>query len=280
MSNPHLVSTEWLEAHLSAPDIVVVDASWYLPAQNRSGLDEYESGHLPGAVFFDLDAISDRSSSLPHMLPGPDEFARAVGALGIGDGKRIVVYDGAGMFSAPRVWWTLRTFGAGDVVILDGGAPKWRKEGRPWTDEPSRIRSAVFTPRLNHGAVASLRDIRTALGNGTQVVDARSTERFRGEAPEPRPGLPSGHMPGALNVPAGSLIADGRLKSPDAIAAAFAAGGVDPSRAVITTCGSGVTAAILTLALESLGRPAKALYDGSWTEWASDPTCPIATGVD
>ncbi len=278
MANPHLVSTEWLETHLAAPDLVVVDASWYLPAQNRSGRAEYEAGHIPGAVFFDIDAISDRTSNLPHMLPRPEDFARAVGALGIGDGKRIVVYDGAGLFSAPRVWWTFRTFGAQDVVILDGGAPRWQAEGRPWTDEPTRIRPAVFTPRLHHAAVASLDDVRAALANGTQVVDARSAERFRGEAPEPRPGLPSGRMPGAFNVPATSVIANGRLKSPEEIATIFAQAGVDPSRPVVTSCGSGVTAAILTLALESLGRPAKALYDGSWTEWASTPGCPVAQG--
>lgn len=278
MANPYLVSTEWLETRLSAPDLVIVDASWYLPTQNRDARAEYEAGHIPGAVFFDIDAVSDRTSNLPHMLPRPEDFARAVGALGIGDGKRIVIYDGAGLFSAPRAWWTFRTFGAQDVVVLDGGAPRWRAEGRPWTDEPSRIRPAAFTPRLHHAAVAGLADVKAALADGTQVVDARSAERFRGEAPEPRPGLPSGHMPGAFNVPASSVIADGRLKSPEEIAAVFAAAGVDPSRPVVTSCGSGVTAAILTLALESLGRPAKALYDGSWTEWASTPGCPVAQG--
>lgn len=278
MANPYLVSTEWLETRLSAPDLVIVDASWYLPTQNRDARAEYEAGHIPGAVFFDIDAVSDRTSNLPHMLPRPEDFAGAVGALGIGDGKRIVIYDGAGLFSAPRAWWTFRTFGAQDVVVLDGGAPRWRAEGRPWTDEPSRIRPAAFTPRLHHAAVAGLADVKAALADGTQVVDARSAERFRGEAPEPRPGLPSGHMPGAFNVPASSVIADGRLKSPEEIAAVFAAAGVDPSRPVVTSCGSGVTAAILTLALESLGRPAKALYDGSWTEWASTPGCPVAQG--
>ena len=278
MSNPHLVSTERLAAELSAPDLVVVDGSWYLPAQNRDGRAEYEAGHIPGAVFFDIDAISDKSSRLPHMLPGPEEFARAVGALGIGDGKRIVVYDGAGLFSAPRVWWTFRTFGARDVAILDGGAPKWKCEGRPWTDEPSRIRPATFTPRLDHGAIAGMADVDRALGAGVQVVDARSAERFRGEAPEPRPGLSSGHIPGSLSLPSVRLIEDGRLKSREELARAFADAGVDPDKPVMTTCGSGVSAAIITLALESFGRTGKGLYDGSWSEWASTPGRPIGTG--
>jgi thiosulfate/3-mercaptopyruvate sulfurtransferase len=277
--NPNLVSTEWLEAHLSAPDLVVVDASWYLPALNRDGKAEYRQGHIPGAVHFDIDEIADHASPLPHMLPSPEAFARHVGQLGIGDGMRIVVYDGAGLFSAPRVWWTFRTFGARDVTILDGGAPKWRAEGRPGTDEPTRRRPAVFTARLDHGAVASMADVARHLAARTaQVVDARPAERFRGDAPEPRPGIPSGHMPGSLNLPSSQLVADGRLKEPDALRAAVDAAGIDLSRSVVTSCGSGVSAAIISLALESIGAPAKALYDGSWTEWAGTPGQPVATG--
>jgi thiosulfate/3-mercaptopyruvate sulfurtransferase len=279
-ANPNLVSTQWLADHLSAPDLVVVDASWYLPAQNRNGRAEYEAGHIPGAVFFDIDAISDRGSPLPHMLPRPEEFAQAVGALGIGDGMRIVVYDGAGLFSAPRVWWTFRTFGARDVAILDGGAPRWRAEGRPWTEEPTTRRPATFTARLDHGAVAGLDDIRRMLDSGAaQVVDARPADRFKGEAAEPRPGLRSGHMPGSLNVPSSRLVADGRLRSAEDVAAAFAEAGVDLDRPVVTTCGSGVSAAIVSLALESVGRRARSLYDGSWAEWGGREDVPVATGA-
>ena len=274
----NFVSTEWLQDHLDAPDLVVVDASWYLPTMNRNGAAEYAAGHIPGAVHFDIETVADTSSPLPHMLPRPDVFARHVGALGIGDGMRIVVYDGAGLFAAPRVWWTLRTFGAPDVVILEGGAPKWRAEGRPWTDEPTRRRPATFTPRLDHGAVADAEAVAKALSGGSaQVVDARPADRFRGEAPEPRPGVRAGHMPGSLNVPFTRIVADGRLRSPDDIAAAFREAGVDLDRPIVTSCGSGVSAAILAVALDALDRPIKALYDGSWADWGSSDR-PIATG--
>ncbi|MHB2166146.1 3-mercaptopyruvate sulfurtransferase [Alsobacter sp. R-9] len=274
----HFVSTAWLEDHLAAPDVVVVDASWYLPTMKRDGKAEYAAGHIPGAVHFDIDAIADPSSGLPHMLPSPDAFGRMVGELGIGDGMRIVVYDGAGLFAAPRVWWTLRTFGARDVTILEGGAPKWRAENRPWTDERARRRPAVFTARLDHGAVADANAVARALDSGAaQVVDARPADRFRGEAPEPRPGVRSGHMPGSLNVPFTRLVADGRLRKAADIEAAFTEAGVDLDRPVVTSCGSGVSAAILAVALESLDRPIKALYDGSWADWGSSDR-PIATG--
>jgi thiosulfate/3-mercaptopyruvate sulfurtransferase len=277
--NPHLVSTEWLEEHLTAPDLVVVDGSWYLPTQNRNATNEYAAGHIPGAVHLDIDEVSDRASTLPHMLPSPEDFARHMSRLGIGDGMKIVVYDGAGLFSAPRVWWMLRVFGARDVAILDGGAPKWRAEGRPWDDAPVRRRPAVFTARLDHAAVATMDDVARALAGGdTQVVDARPGDRFRGETPEPRPGVRSGHMPGSLSLPFGEVVADGRLKDPDAIRAALAQAGIDPAKPVVTSCGSGVSAAILALALDSIGAPAKAIYDGSWAEWGSREEKPVATG--
>ncbi len=274
----HFVSTAWLHDHLDAPDLVVVDASWYLPTMNRDGKAEYAAGHIPGAVHFDIDAIADKTSPLPHMLPRPEDFGRMAGALGIGDGMRVIIYDGAGLFAAPRVWWTLRTFGARDVAILEGGAPKWRAEGRPWTDEPTRRRPAVFTAKLDHGAVADGAVVAQALASGSaQVVDARPADRFRGEAPEPRPGVRAGHMPGSLNVPFTRIVAKGKLRSPQEIEAAFREAGVDLDRPVVTSCGSGVSASILAVALESLDRPIKALYDGSWADWGSSAR-PVATG--
>jgi thiosulfate/3-mercaptopyruvate sulfurtransferase len=274
------VSVQWLAERLEAPDVVVVDGSWYLPTQGRDPDAEFLEGHIPGAVRFDIETIKDTTSPLPHMLPSPEAFASAMRAMGIGDGQTIVVYDGMGLQSAPRVWWTFRTFGARDVRLLEGGLPAWREAGLPLEDGAARARARRhFTARLDHGAVADLADVRRALESGSaQVLDARSAERFRGEAPEPRTGLPSGHMPGALNLPYTRILENGRLKSPEAIRAALEGAGVDLSRPVITTCGSGVTAAILSAALESVGRPAKALYDGSWTEWAGRDDAEIGTG--
>ncbi|PZU90857.1 MAG: 3-mercaptopyruvate sulfurtransferase [Chelatococcus sp.] len=273
------VSTDWLAERLDAPDLVIVDGSWYLPAHKRDAKAEYAARRIPGAVYFDIDAVSDRSVDLPHMLPRPEAFAAAVSALGIGDGMRIVVYDGLGLFSAPRVRWTFKVFGARDVVILEGGFPKWQAEGRPVDDAPPAPRAArSFTARLDHSAVADATDVERALaGDTAQVVDARPAARFRGEEAEPRQGVRSGHMPGALNMPASDLVANGRLKAPDEIAAAFASAGVDLDRPMITSCGSGVTAAILSTALETIGKPARALYDGSWTEWGGSDR-PLATG--
>lgn len=271
-----LVSTQWLEDHLNAPDIVVVDGSYYLSTMKRDGHREYLAAHIPGAVFFDINKIADTASTLPHMIPSPEAFSSAMRHLGIGDGQTIVVYDGLGLFSAPRVWWTFRIFGVRDVYILDGGFPKWKAEARRIELGETRRTPRHFTPRFNAGAIAQASDIQRALSDRTaQVVDARSAERFAGTAPEPRPGLPSGHMPGALNVPHSDIVEDGRLVNAERIKEAFRKGGVDLDKPVITSCGSGVSAAILTLALEAVGKEPKALYDGSWTEWAGRGDLPI-----
>jgi thiosulfate/3-mercaptopyruvate sulfurtransferase len=267
-----LVSTDWLAERLGNADIAIVDASYYLAAQKRDARAEYLSAHIPGAVFFDIEEIADHSTDLPHMLPGPDQFAAAVGAFGIGEQDTIVVYDGLGLFSAPRVWWTFRIFGAQKVFILDGGLPKWKAENRPLEAGPVKRAPRSFPANMNTRAVAIVDEVQFALAShDAQVVDARSAERFAGTAPEPRPGLPSGHMPGAFNLPYTRLIENGRLVEPDRITAAFTQAGVDVEKPVITTCGSGVTAAILWFALDAIGKPPRSLYDGSWAEWGSRP---------
>jgi thiosulfate/3-mercaptopyruvate sulfurtransferase len=283
-ASPHLVSTEWLAQHLGAPDIAIVDASWHMPATERNGAQEFRHRHIPGAVHFDIDAIADHSAGLPHMLPGPVAFASAVRKLGIGDGMKIVVYDAQGLYSAARVWWMFRAFGKRDIAVLDGGLPKWIAEGRPIEEGEVIPQPRHFTARLDHALVASLDDVRAASAHasetgGPQIFDARSAPRFRGEELEPRPGLRSGHIPGSRNIPYGTIVENGRLKSPDELKKAFAAAGYDPARPVLTSCGSGVTAAILALGLAVIGRENVPVYDGSWSEWGLRPDTPIAQGA-
>ena len=279
MANPSsrwLKSTEWLAGKLGDDKVVVVDGSYYLTTENRNAKEEYLKAHIPGAVFFDINAIADRETELPHMLPGPDQFGAALGALGISESDTIVVYDGKGLYSAPRVWWTLRIFGAKDVFILDGGMPAWRAEGRPTEAGEVKRAPRTFKAEMDTGAVAMVSDVQMALSNeDVQVVDARSAGRFAGTEPEPRKGLRGGHMPGAFNVPFTEIVENGRLAAPEKIAAAFAKGGVDTDKPVITSCGSGVTAVVLALGLDAIGKKMPRVYDGSWTEWASRADLPV-----
>ena len=264
-----LVSTAWLAAHRSDPDLRVIDASWYLPDAGRDAKAEYKAAHIPGARFFDIDEITDSRSNLPHMAPPPEKFVSRMRAMGIGDGHQVVVYDGSGLFSAARVWWTFRLMGKTDVAVLDGGFPKWQAEGREVEDMPPVLRDRHITVSRQHALVKDVTQVAHAAKLGeAEIIDARSAARFKGEAPEPRPGLRAGHIPGSKNVPYASLLnPDGTMKPVADLRAVFEAVGVNLSKPAITSCGSGVTAAILSLALERMGHKNHALYDGSWAEW-------------
>ena len=283
MDDPkNLVSTDWLAAHLKDPDLRILDASWYLPQMARDAKAEYAEGHIPGARFFDIDEISDHRSDLPHMAPPVEKFLSRLRAMGVGDGHQVVVYDGAGLFSAARVWWLFRLMGQTNVAVLDGGLPKWKAEGRALEDLPPVIRDRHMTVRLQNHLVRDVTQVSSAAKLGDhEIIDARAADRFRGTAPEPRPGMRAGHIPGSKNVPFTTLLnANGTMKDADGLRAVFTAAGVDLGKPAITSCGSGVTAAVLNLALERMGKHDHALYDGSWSEWGAFPTLPVATGDD
>jgi thiosulfate/3-mercaptopyruvate sulfurtransferase len=276
-----LIETDELAHELDAPDFVIIDASWHMPGEGKDAYAEYLAEHIPGAIFFDIDEIADTKSELPHMLPPPEKFSSRMRSMGIGDGSRIVVYDSRGLFSAARVWWTFRVMGVDDVTVLNGGLPKWKREGRPLeSGEPRPRTPRHFTVRRNADLVRDAADIKTVLKDkSAEIVDARSAERFAGKVPEPRPGLRSGHVPGAHNLPFAKLLnQDGTLKSPREIERLFEDAGVDLSKPVVTSCGSGITASVLALGLAQIGHRRIAVYDGSWSEWGADQSLPIETG--
>ncbi|MEQ1697532.1 MAG: 3-mercaptopyruvate sulfurtransferase [Hyphomicrobiaceae bacterium] len=276
-----IVDTAWLAAHLQTPGLIVLDGSWHLPTANRDPKAEYLAEHIPGAVFFDIDDLTDEKSPLPHMLPSTIKFSSRMKKMGIGDGMKVVVYDTHGLFSAARVWWTFRAMGHEDVAVLDGGLRKWKAEGRDLEDGlPMKRFERHFTPLQNMGLIRDLSDVQDIVAKGhIQLVDARPKGRFEGTEPEPRPGVRSGHIPGSRNVPSTTVLnEDGTLKSRDELSLIFKAAGIDPSQPVVTTCGSGVTASILSLALAVIGQTNAAVYDGSWAEWGAEGGPPIATG--
>lgn len=276
-----VVSADWAEKQLGAPGFRLVDASWYLPAQNRNAAEEYAAGHIPGAVFFDQDVIADHSTGLPHTIPSEQVFAEAVGRFGISETDTIVVYDGPGFFSAPRVWWLFRLFGAADVYVLDGGLDGWKRDGRAVTSDLSEPMPAVFNARLDASRVTTFDAMKSLVAEGRiQVADARGPGRFQATEPEPRAGIRSGHMPGARNVPGAVLSENGRFKSLTELRKTIEDAGIDLAKPVVTSCGSGITAAIITLALTSLGHSDNTLYDGSWTEWGGRSDTPVVSGKD
>lgn len=276
-----IVDTAWLAERLNAPGLIVLDGSWHLPTAQRNPKSEFLAEHIPGAVFFDIDDLSDENSTLPHMLPSTIKFASRMKKMGIGDGMKVVVYDTHGLFSAARVWWTFRAMGHEDVAVLNGGLKKWKADGHPVEDGmPMRRFERHFTPLQNAGLIRDMNDIKEIVEKGhIQLVDARPAGRFEGRDPEPRSGIRSGHIPGSRNVPSSAVInADGTLKSRDDLLAIFAAAGIDPRSPIVTTCGSGVTASILSLALAVVGQTNAAVYDGSWSEWGAEGGPPVATG--
>jgi thiosulfate/3-mercaptopyruvate sulfurtransferase len=276
--NPFFINADELQGRLGSPSLRIVDGSWYLPAQNRDAAAEFRSARIPGAVRFDIDAVSDKSTSLPHMLPSPGDFATAAGAMGICEADEIVIYDGPGLFSAARVWWTFRVMGAKNVRILEGGFDRWKAAGRPVeTGLPAAPVPATFTPSFDAARVTAIDTIRDNVHTArAQMLDARPQGRFTGAVPEPRPGLRSGHVPGSKSLPADTLINDGKLKDINELHQLFKAVSLDLNKPVITSCGSGVTAAIITLALESVGHKNHSLYDGSWAEWGQAEDAPVA----
>lgn len=276
-----LVSTEWLANHLKDPDLRVLDASWYLPAEGRDAKAEFDAAHIVGARFFDIEAISDNRSAMPHMAPPVEKFMSRLRAMGVGDGHQVVIYDGAGLFSAARVWWLFRLMGKSDVAVLDGGLPKWLAEGRASEDMPPMIKDRHMTVRRQAHLIKDVTQVAAASKlQDYEIIDARSPSRFRGDDPEPRPGLRAGHIPNAKNLHYATLLNNnGTMKSPDRLKTLFAAAGVDLAKPVITSCGSGITAAILSLALERIGHKNHALYDGSWAEWGMYDDLKVTTGT-
>jgi thiosulfate/3-mercaptopyruvate sulfurtransferase len=278
-SRDALIDTKELAGRLADPRLRLVDASYYLPAQNRDPGTEFEQRHIPGAVRFDIDEISDRSNPLPHMMPSAEDFAEAIGELGIGNDNDVVVYDTTPMFGACRAWWMFRTFGHESVAILDGGLPKWISEGRPTASGGGPPRPTRFAPRYLPEMISDLQGVRAALEENAQVVDARPAQRFVGAVPEPRPGLRSGHMPGATNLPHGTLLdaASGCMLTEAELRRRIEEAGIDPGAPVIVSCGSGVTACAVALGLHLIGARNVRIYDGSWSEWGARPDTPVVT---
>ena len=280
-TSPFVVSADWLQQRLGQPGLSVVDGSWYLPAQERDARAEYQAAHIPGAVFFDQDQVVAPDSDLPHTLPQPRLFAQFASSMGVDEDDEIVVYDGPGFFSAPRVWWMFRLMGARKVFLLDGGFDRWRREGRPVTNETTKIASCFFEVDCDPARVVSFDEMKEIVAAGSaQIADARPAGRFSGVEPEPRPGMRGGHMPGATNVPAASLSRDGSLLPVAELRAVLEQAGLDLSKPVVTSCGSGVTAAVISLALTSVGHEDHRLYDGSWSEWGGRADTPVVTGDD